>query len=163
MTGREAGVIIFLDQIPEDGKRVRGEDAPAVLAVDSGVPVGVESPLRYDLFAQVVSGRLLVSGRLEAGIAMACSRCGCPVRLTVSEPAYRFDADVASLGESVDLTADMREAIVVLFPSYPVCDPGCKGLCPQCGANLNEGTCACEPPAEGDRWSLLDGWNEKRG
>jgi len=155
-------LIILLDQIPEEGKSFRGADEPAVLAVDAGVPVGVESPLRYDLFVQLVSDRLLVSGRLEAGIVMDCSRCGVPVRMTVVEPAYRFDAEAGSLGESVDLTADMREAIVVLFPSYPVCDSGCRGLCPQCGANLNEGTCACEPPADDGRWSLLDGWSDKR-
>ena len=35
-------------------------------------------------------------------------------------------------------------AIVFELPLVPLCDEDCKGLCPTCGANLNEGPCGCE-------------------
>ncbi len=149
---------IYLENIPVDGQRMAGDEPPEVLAVASGLPVRIDTALHFELFVQIVSDRLLVDGRLTARIATVCSRCGGPLAQTVTEPAYHFDAALAELGESVDLTEDMREAMLVLFPSYPVCDPACKGLCPSCGTNLNEGTCACEPPVDDDRWSLLNRW-----
>jgi uncharacterized metal-binding protein YceD (DUF177 family) len=62
--------------------------------------------------------------------------------------------------ESVDLTEDIRESMILAFPHYPVCNPECKGLCPQCGVNLNNAPCSCQPPAD-DRWAGLDGLNLK--
>ena len=57
--------------------------------------------------------------------------------------------------ESVNLTEDMREAIILTFPAYPICRPDCKGLCAMCGINLNNEACDCRAPQE-DRWSTLD-------
>ena len=34
-------------------------------------------------------------------------------------------------------------AILVDVPLVPLCADDCKGICPQCGKNLNEGACAC--------------------
>jgi uncharacterized protein len=58
--------------------------------------------------------------------------------------------------ESVDLTGDIRESMILAFPHYPVCDSACKGMCPQCGTNLNQKECNCQPPTD-DRWVGLDG------
>jgi len=35
----------------------------------------------------------------------------------------------------------LREYLVLDIPSRPLCRPECKGLCPECGNNLNESTC----------------------
>jgi len=40
------------------------------------------------------------------------------------------------------------------MPGKPLCRPDCAGLCPNCGANLNEGPCACQAPDE-ERWRAL--------
>ncbi|MFZ5827999.1 MAG: YceD family protein [Bacillota bacterium] len=50
-------------------------------------------------------------------------------------------------GDEIDLTDPLRENILLELPIKPLCDADCKGLCPTCGTNLNEGDCACE----GDR------------
>ena len=55
----------------------------------------------------------------------------------------------------VDLTDDIREAIILTFPAYPVCQPDCKGLCPTCGENRNKAACRCAPPQD-NRWSALN-------
>ena len=57
--------------------------------------------------------------------------------------------------ESVDLTPDVRESMILVFPHYPVCSQKCKGLCARCGTNLNRETCDCAPP-DIDRWAQLD-------
>lgn len=46
-------------------------------------------------------------------------------------------------GTEIDLTEHVREEILLTAPSKFLCEEECKGLCPQCGANLNEGQCAC--------------------
>jgi uncharacterized protein len=66
--------------------------------------------------------------------------------------AYEISGDT----EFVDLTEDIREAVLLAIPSFPVCSTSCKGLCPQCGANLNEGPCACRPPPDDNPWSGLE-------
>ena len=42
----------------------------------------------------------------------------------------------------------LREQFVLAVPFAPLCREDCKGLCPQCGIDLNTGTCACEKPVD---------------
>ena len=47
----------------------------------------------------------------------------------------------------LDLAELAGADILLELPTSMVCDEGCKGLCPECGANLNEGDCGCRPSA----------------
>jgi uncharacterized protein len=58
------------------------------------------------------------------------------------ENLYWFD------GEVIHPEEQLREALMIELPMLPLCSPDCKGLCAQCGADLNEGLCAC---ARGER------------
>jgi uncharacterized protein len=58
-------------------------------------------------------------------------------------------------GKMVDLDPIVREQIVLALPSYPVCDESCKGLCPVCGANLNDRECGCDRHVPDPRWAGL--------
>jgi uncharacterized protein len=44
----------------------------------------------------------------------------------------------------IDLTEDIRQEIMLNYPLKPLCADGCKGLCPVCGKNLNQGQCSCD-------------------
>ena len=44
----------------------------------------------------------------------------------------------------IDLDKLLREDILLRIPSKVLCDPSCKGLCPKCGKDLNEGECNCD-------------------
>jgi uncharacterized protein len=46
-------------------------------------------------------------------------------------------------GETIDLDETIREQIYLSLPMKSLCKEGCLGLCPFCGANLNEGLCKC--------------------
>ena len=56
---------------------------------------------------------------------------------------------------SIDITEFIRDAFLLAVPSKPVCSENCKGLCPVCGHNLNEGDCACEEKRIDPRWQSL--------
>jgi uncharacterized protein len=66
-----------------------------------------------------------------------------------SAEAAAEDLDVFPFdGEVVDLEPVLREQFVLAVPFAPLCRADCKGLCPQCGVDLNSATCNCSPPID---------------
>jgi uncharacterized protein len=55
----------------------------------------------------------------------------------------------------IDLTEVVRQGLLVALPMHPLCRSDCAGLCPQCGHNLNEGSCDCPTPPGDPRWAIL--------
>ncbi len=47
-------------------------------------------------------------------------------------------------GETFDISEDVRQALVIQIPVWPLCSQTCKGLCHRCGVNLNEEHCTCQ-------------------
>jgi len=147
---------IYLYDLPPEGGVFEGDLLPDIVESSDEDPVQCAGPIHYRLHAVVVSDELLVDGTLDTPLRLHCRRCDCVFAGALDPLAYHYDQSVVSAPEYVDLTDDIREAIILAFPSYPICDPACKGLCPQCGANWNETTCDCKPPAD-NRWAALGG------
>jgi uncharacterized protein len=147
---------IEVGRIAPDGERVAGTDDIVILEPNVDGQVSVDGPLKYDLFVQLVDNELIISGKVAAKVAFRCARCGEQFKREVADNAFSVVQEVFDKGESADLTGEMREAILCAFPSHPVCNPKCKGLCANCGANLNKGKCDCKP-AGGFKWEALDG------
>jgi len=115
-------------------------------------------PLRVELRAQgVQEGVALVEGGLELDLTMPCSRCLKPVPVHVAvpfrehfivggEPQTEEEADsfIPSANNEIDLTPYVEEAVQLELPLVPLCAEDCKGLCPECGKDLNEGECGCD-------------------
>lgn len=81
-------------------------------------------------------------GVLSAKVERICGRCVAAVKDKVSEP---FDLYYEIKGlEEIETVDDLREALIVDHPVQFVCKESCKGLCAQCGANLNEKACKCK-------------------
>ena len=55
----------------------------------------------------------------------------------------------------LDLTPVLRQDFLLSVPMHALCRPDCKGLCPQCGTNLNAGACDCAPGWEDPRLAPL--------
>jgi len=82
----------------------------------------------------------------KAGAVPACRE----VELTkVDALTYSYDDNV------VDLTSSIRDAILLFVPMKPLCSPECKGLCPVCGMDLNQGKCLCSREKADARWEAL--------
>ena len=60
-------------------------------------------------------------------------------------------------GKEIDLKPALREQILLSIPPSPVCSDDCKGLCPRCGKDLNEGECGCDRTVMDPRWAALKG------
>jgi uncharacterized protein len=109
--------------------------------------------------------RLLVRLQLRGRADSCCHRCLEPFERAV-EAAAEFVVqigdqglgdEVTTVGEGaaeLDLTPQARETLIVEEPIRAVCRPECKGLCPQCGANLNLAACGCRALPDA-RWDAL--------
>ena len=66
------------------------------------------------------------------------------------------DLDITYLNEeTIDLAAILSEQVQLQIPFQPLCNEACKGLCPECGANLNLGRCACDRIKRESPFSVL--------
>ena len=70
-------------------------------------------------------------------------------------PCYALQASGQLCDDTLDLAPLVRDALVLELPMAPLCRDDCAGLCPQCGANRNEGQCGCVAPRD-PRWANLD-------
>ncbi len=148
---------INLSHIQEGGRAYEGEEPAGILDVENDPFVRAPAPVRYDLLAEVVSQELLVQGRVETELQMACSRCGEFFSTRVCDSSFLRAYELTGEVSLVDLDGDLREAILLKMPLFALCSPDCRGLCSQCGSNLNRGSCGCAPSAtDGGAWSALD-------
>jgi len=149
-------MIIKLDQIPEEGLRLVNEVPSEILGLKEDLVFQEEGPVRCELYVQVVDGALIVRGTVSATVRAQCARCSQIFSTTVSDSGFLRDySDILEV-EEVDLTEGLREAILLNLPHFPLCDEGCKGLCVQCGKDLNEGPCGCPDGNENGAWEALD-------
>ena len=149
-------MIIDLIKLQEDGEDFVGEETLTIDDFKDAGDVIVIGPVEYDFHVQYVSDRLIVYGKLATEVKFRCSRCSLEFAKAVIDSDFDSVRDVEPGDSSVDLTQDMREAIILAFPTYPLCSQSCKGLCSDCGIDLNKGGCECKPRQD-DRWGGLDG------
>ena len=97
-------------------------------------------PLAVELDFSVGASLMLLSGQFEGLWEVECSRCLKPFR---SSFRGRLDETYPLETPEIDAGEEIRQGMVLELPVQPLCSPACKGLCPQCGKNLNEGPCAC--------------------
>ena len=103
---------------------------------------------------------LILELDIEAEIIAECARCLKPAQLEISDKLmylyYSHSAEgldelddympveVNNFGRVLDIMPQIEESIYTLLPTKVLCREDCKGLCPECGADLNEGTCSCK-------------------
>jgi uncharacterized protein len=127
----------------------------------SGSAVPDNEPLVVDLVLESVSEGILVTGTVRTRYVGECRRCLAEatgtLEIAVRELCVENHDDEMTypLGPDVlDLAPIVHDACILELPLAPLCDEGCLGLCPECGANRNLEPCSCEPRPDG-RWAAL--------
>ena len=112
-----------------------------------------------------------VQGEFQVKLASECDRCLEPAGFAVDRkfdlfyrPAKELDAEEEIAlkedeteigfydGEAVELEEILREQVLLALPVQKLCRGDCKGLCPSCGVNLNQGQCGCAPVVTATGW-----------
>jgi DUF177 domain-containing protein len=121
----------------------------------------VEGPVAVTVSYYRAGTDLFFEGRFVARVGATCARCAddfdapCDrhFRFMLSPKSVGYEAEdnlraddlEFSLyeGEQVDLSPLIREQLILALPTRALCREDCRGLCPRCGANLNQGECGC--------------------
>lgn len=128
------------------------------------LPSGID----YDLMLTNAGEGILATGILTTHVVGTCDRCLSPAEFDVSgevdeyylfeEPEDTGDDDddeldfsLVSADNTIDLSGALLSTLVMETPFVVLCRPDCKGLCPVCGANLNEEDCGHAAQIEEDR------------
>jgi uncharacterized protein len=149
-------MMIEISKVSEQGSTCRGEEGAEILQIENDRHIRVNGPISYDFFVQVVSHELIVQGTLRLPVALQCARCADFYSTILADSSFLRAYKFTEGQKSVDLTADIRESILLEVPPVSYCSPDCRGLCPYCGINLNQGACQCRPPQPGGDWTVLD-------
>ncbi|MCI1665456.1 MAG: DUF177 domain-containing protein [Atopobiaceae bacterium] len=148
-----------------------GDTIPLVGHIDQGsyslgehdfeLPQGID----YDLMLTNAGEGILATGILTAHVVGTCDRCLEEACFDVSgevDEYYLFempeadeqgededDVDFSLVGDddTIDLAPALMSALIMETPYVVLCREDCAGLCPTCGANLNEGDCGCAAKA----------------
>jgi len=117
---------------------------------------------------------VFVNGHVETRANVECDRCLKPVELPVSADfaleyitgAEYVSSSVAELtedelsvsvfdGQAIDVDEVVKEQILLAVPTRMLCREDCKGICPECGMDLNLGECNCVKDDIDPRWAAL--------
>ncbi len=154
--------------LPDTPYLLDGTESAEILELppDADPPLAPAGDITYHLSAIMAGADLIVTGKASVPLATVCARCldDITVTIAVKDLCFHFEK-VRDL--EVDLTDDVREELLLAFPSCFYCSPDCKGICPMCGANLNHASCSCdtqeaepEPDAAAPSpWDQLDALN----
>ncbi|NMP37047.1 MAG: DUF177 domain-containing protein [Clostridiales bacterium] len=126
------------------------------LNLNSGFPF--DSPVAVSGCVKNSAGVVTLTANVNAVYHSLCDRCAEEIKIPMKIPVEH--GIVASLSNEDDgefiVVEDMRlnldalitEDVILFVPNKLLCSEKCKGLCPQCGANLNSGQCGCEKPID---------------
>lgn len=132
---------IDTNQLSTEGVTLIEEIAPSALDLETDT-VKFSVPIKLTANVFKVSNVVIVNLSWDALMHTNCSRClnefemDLKNNITLNYPVNKSEP-------VIELNADIRDEIILDYPIRPLCSPDCKGLCPRCGKNLNEGGCSC--------------------
>ncbi len=119
--------------------------------------------LRGDIeFVRVKEG-IYAKGLFRTQLQLECARClelfAQPIEFRLEEtfrpPSEKETDSPLRMDGTLNLTQPLREYILLAIPMRPLCRPDCRGLCSQCGHNLNQGPCECLQEVVDPRLAML--------
>jgi len=149
---------INIHQIPEAGMDIETALPAEILEINEPERIIEMTPVICELKASMLNKDLVVRGDATIIAQCKCDRC----LKDVEKDIYAEDICIVveNCPDKVDLTNDIREDILLAFPQTYLCKEDCKGLCFQCGINLNDKQCQCGETQKTDSpWNALDSLN----
>jgi len=143
------------------------------LSGSGGGEFRIEAPVTVAASYYRAGTEVFFDGELIATMHATCARCAEEFSTPTARPFHFIlaprvlfddadgaaDADTAGYahydGDVIDLGPLIREEMLLGLPTRALCREDCRGLCPRCGANLNEGACRCTQPPGDSRLAVL--------
>jgi len=164
---------VDLTQLEQDELYVEHDYAEGELELDD-TEIVLCAPPRARFRLHRLGTEIRLEGRVEAEVEVRCDRCLTAFRLVVNpdfdvlyapievlKPEEEVELTERDLrfgfyrDDLIDIDALVREQIRLALPFRLLCREDCRGLCPQCGADLNQEACQCAPELSDPRWAPL--------
>lgn len=141
-----------------------------VVAAEIGLDDRFAGQVTVEAHLEKIPTQLALSAELAAEGRFTCDRCAdeftMPVRASYRMHYLWNEAEAGGLDPSevqivspslavIDLSEDVRQTLVLAVPLKLLCRDDCRGLCPHCGTNLNQGHCSCSNDPGDSRWEAL--------
>ena len=155
-----------LDEIPEEGLDLSWEEEVSSLSTYlkslSSIDFDFETPMQSEVKIKRAGRSVLIKGKVQTTLRLQCVRClrelSYPLSTTyeltlhpLKEAPSEEETELGSEemessffeGGEIHLSEIACEQIFLEIPYQPLCQQGCKGLCPVCGKDLNLSACEC--------------------
>ena len=173
---------ILVEQIKDDSLKIDFEEKPGSFPVLSKMVQQGEcrfsAPIKTSLTASRIGNMIEVKGKFNAEVRLTCSRCLNEYETTLKshfnltyvsqlpkegEDAEQEEIEISAQemgliyfqGDEINLQDGIQEQVVMAFPIRALCRENCQGLCPTCGADLNQGECGCQRKPAHDKFAVL--------
>jgi len=133
---------IYVDKIPEGGLELSEKIEPGLLSLDEQTVISFINPIDAKANVTKTDAEIFVDVLLESPVEYTCAKC-----LSKFEGVFKKKFNMVlevRPAEIVELNDEIRQEIILEYPMKITCKPECKGLCPNCGQNLNIGECDCK-------------------
>jgi uncharacterized protein len=173
---------IHIEQIKQEGLALEFEKSVETFPVLAEMVANGEcefaAPIRTALRVLRIGDMVEIDGDIETSVRLPCSRCLQPFETTLnSHFAFTYMRRATDVieetelqevelsaenmgivyfqGQKIDLKDTIQEQVVMEFPLRALCKQDCKGLCPKCGADLNETPCNCDRRSSPGKFAVL--------
>lgn len=154
---------IHLNELPHDGKVFEGEIRNDVFQLTAEDDPRFIGPLRFSLTVKIDGPDVIVEGSLSVFFELECARCGQWFPFEVAMDNY-YSQEPREGASTLDLTAHIREDILLTLPGYPRCEESNveTRTCPAAGRFAPESEFSpldeveTEEPSTRDVWNVLD-------
>jgi len=165
-TGTLTMTEVVVSNIPDEGLTLSFHEDPAALDLTAPGARFIQ-PVTADVLLRKAGDAVSVTGRLALSVMFECVDClreflasfEIPVEAQYlpGSPSLVAGEHVMPVEEAenyyyrenvIELDDLVREEVLLAIPYKPLCTPDCRGLCPQCGVDLNTETCQCAPPPD---------------
>lgn len=174
-SAEKSPLVLNLDELEEGITRLNFQVGAEEIEL-SDAYFSFPRPFQVELDVHRTFENFTVNGRIRCCIKGECCRCLIDVEQPLEAPlkllfqrkqatdeelealAEEVEVEIISPGiQELDLTSRLLETIAVELPVRVYCKEDCKGLCPSCGHDLNEGACSCGKGETDPRWAALKG------
>ncbi len=109
------------------------------------------SPVKVEGTVVNINKEFRLTAKGTVMVLINCDRCLKNIEYTLNFDIDEIYANTGGCGEIevfdgsiIDISSAVKKNIIFSLPMKVVCKEDCKGLCPVCGKNLNEGDCSCD-------------------
>lgn len=135
--------------------------------------IRLSMPISAHIEIEPAGNRFFLTGKVKTELVLRCDRCleefYCPMEQSFSlvikraDPVLEVDKELKKeelleevvKGEELDLDPIIREQIYLFLPMKCLCNENCRGICPNCGKNLNFDQCTCKKEAAHPAFQVL--------